>query len=268
VKARFGTLFGNVGALEGPPGLPTSLGAKLNTALRLAQGGNPCASAKVLGAFINHVEAKTDGMIPPETASLLIAQAQSLIDLLLQGVNCHNDRDRDGDGLGRRAEEVLGTDPRKADTDGDTLDDGFELLELGTDPLKIDTDGDGTPDVGEDPDQDGCTTGAESAPAALARMGGGRDPVYHWDFMDMWVNNDKDKVVNIIDVGALVQRFGAAGDPGGDPLDPPQALTGYHVSADRSPPIGPNLWNVGPPDGDINIIEVGLAVVQFGHNCN
>ena len=69
-------------------------------------------------------------------------------------------------------------------------------------------------------------------------------------------------------MGALVSRFAAAGDPAGDPMDPPQALTGYHVSADRSPPIGPNLWNAGPPDGTIDIIEIGLAVVQFGHNCS
>ena len=268
MNAKFDTLFGDVGTLEGPPGLQTSLGSKLNTALKLAQGGNPCASAKVLGAFINHLEAKAGRTIPSETASSLIAQAQSLIDQLLLGVNCHNDPDRDSDGLGRRAEEVLGTDPRNADTDGDTIGDGVEVLGLGTNPLIIDTDGDGTPDGGYDPDQDGCTTGAEAAPASEATHGGGRDPVYYWDFMDMWVNNDKDKVVNIIDIGALAQRFGAVGDPEGDPLDPPQALTGYHVSADRTAPVGPNLWNAGPPDGVINIIEIALTAVQFGHACN
>ena len=75
---------------------------------------------------------------------------------------------------------------------------------------------------------DGCADREEVAPVSLAAVGGGRDP-----------------------------------------LDPPQALTGYHVSADRSPPeVGANPWNAGPPDGFINVIEIGLAIVQFGHDCN
>ena len=116
-----------------------------------------------------------------------------------------------------------------------------------------------------DTDGDGCRDEQENGPDE--KLGGRRDPQYYWDFMDMWVNKQKDRRVNIIDVAALVQRFGGVGDLNGDPLDPPQALTGYHVSADRSPPIGPNPWNAGPPDGDINIIEIGLVVVQFGHTC-
>ena len=122
-------------------------------------------------------------------------------------------------------------------------------------------------DVDADDDNDGCTDAAELQPKSLATLGGGRDPHYYWDFMDQWVSKEKDRRVNIIDIAAIVNRFGAAGDPSGDPQDPPQELTGYHVSADRSPPIGPNVWNAGPPDGNINIIEIGLAVVQFGHSC-
>ena len=116
-----------------------------------------------------------------------------------------------------------------------------------------------------DSDGDGCTDFAEHG--TTAALGGQRDHLDYWDFMDMWVDERKDQRVDIIDIGALVQRFGGVGDPSGDPLDPPHALKGYHVSADRSPPIGPNLWNAGPPDGNINIIEVGLAVAQFGHTC-
>ncbi|MCH7717958.1 MAG: hypothetical protein IIB21_00670, partial [Chloroflexi bacterium] len=121
--------------------------------------------------------------------------------------------------------------------------------------------------AGGDKDQDGCTNERELLPKADAAIGGGRDPNYYWDFMDMWVNKQKDRRVNIIDIGVIVQRFGAVGDANGDPLDPPEALTGYHVSADRSPPIGVNLWNAGPPDGSINIIDIAAAVVQFGHTC-
>ena len=142
------------------------------------------------------------------------------------------------------------------DTDGDGLTDWSEVNNHGTDPVLPDS------------DLDGCADGAELESNSEAGKGGGRNPLSHWDFMDMWVNKDKDKVVNIIDLSALVQRLFTAGDPNGDPLDPPQALTGYHTSADRSAPIGPNLWNAGPPDGNINIIEIGLAVVQFGHDCS
>ena len=117
-----------------------------------------------------------------------------------------------------------------------------------------------------DADDDGCTDEQELGP--IASQGGMRDPFYYWDFMDMWVNKQKNRRVNILDIGAIVQRLFTVGDPGGDPLDPPQALTGYHVSADRSAPIGPNLWNAGPPDGNINILEVGLTVAQFGHDCS
>lgn len=45
--------------------------------------------------------------------------------------------DRDQDGLLSDYEEEIGTDPEKADSDGDGHDDGSEL-EAGTDPLDID----------------------------------------------------------------------------------------------------------------------------------
>ena len=55
--------------------------------------------------------------------------------------------DTDGDGL-TDGEEVLiyGTDPLCIDTDGDGLTDGEEVLTYGTDPLRWDTDGDGLSD--------------------------------------------------------------------------------------------------------------------------
>jgi len=31
--------------------------------------------------------------------------------------------------------------------------------------------------------------------------------------------------------------------------------------------MGMNPWNIGPPNGAINIIEIGFTVVQFGHSC-
>ena len=54
--------------------------------------------------------------------------------------------DSDGDGLTDVRERELGTDPFKADTDGDGVNDGLEVNVYGTNPLNVDTDGDGFPD--------------------------------------------------------------------------------------------------------------------------
>lgn len=57
--------------------------------------------------------------------------------------------DTDGDGLRDGDELVRGTDPRAADTDGDGLTDGEEVLRWHTNPLARDTDGDGLDDLEE-----------------------------------------------------------------------------------------------------------------------
>jgi hypothetical protein len=54
--------------------------------------------------------------------------------------------DTDNDGLNDEREIELGLDPGKADTDGDELNDGDEVLKYGTNPLNKDTDGDGYED--------------------------------------------------------------------------------------------------------------------------
>ncbi len=57
--------------------------------------------------------------------------------------------DTDHDGIDDQREKELGTDPRQADTDGDGLSDGEEVIVWKTDPLNPDTDGDGYPDAQE-----------------------------------------------------------------------------------------------------------------------
>ncbi|HCV42840.1 MAG TPA: hypothetical protein DGH68_05110, partial [Bacteroidetes bacterium] len=80
--------------------------------------------------------------------------------------------DDDGDRLTNGEEEKLGTDPTKADTDGDGLNDGDEAMKYKTDPLKADSDGDGLKDGEElntyktdpmkaDTDGDGLSDGDE-----------------------------------------------------------------------------------------------------------
>ena len=80
--------------------------------------------------------------------------------------------DDDKDGLTLDEEESLGTNPKKADTDGDGLSDGDEVNKYKTNPLNNDSDGDGLKDNDEifiyktnplasDTDNDGLSDGEE-----------------------------------------------------------------------------------------------------------
>lgn len=78
--------------------------------------------------------------------------------------------DPDGDGLSTLEEFELGTNPLEADTDGDLLDDGAEVLEHGTDPFLADTDGDFSLDgsevaAGRNPLDPNDKPGSELAPS-------------------------------------------------------------------------------------------------------
>ena len=80
--------------------------------------------------------------------------------------------DPDGDWLNNVDEYLNGTDPTQADTDGEGLLDGSEVVFTGTDPANADTDGDGMDDKWEidnglkpltpsghfDPDDDNLTS--------------------------------------------------------------------------------------------------------------
>ena len=90
--------------------------------------------------------------------------------ILAAGSNANADPDKDG--LITKVEKEIGTDPKKADTDGDGLNDGAEVNQYKTDPLKADSDGDGLNDGAEvnqyktdplkaDTDGDGLNDGAE-----------------------------------------------------------------------------------------------------------
>ena len=57
--------------------------------------------------------------------------------------------DADGDGLSLDWEMALHADPAKADTDGDGLTDGEEVIRYGADPLSTDSNHDGLPDYVE-----------------------------------------------------------------------------------------------------------------------
>lgn len=64
-------------------------------------------------------------------------------------VNGSGASDTDGDGLTKKEEKELGTDPGNPDSDGDGLKDGEEVNTYFTDPLNPDTDGDSLNDGNE-----------------------------------------------------------------------------------------------------------------------
>ena len=160
----------------------------------------------------------------------------------------------------------------KCDNDNDLLTNDQETFIYGTDPNNPDT------------DKDGCADGEEIL--FQPQFGGQRNPLYFWDFYDVWTRPDptnqpnlwvRDKVVNLPgDILGVASRFGAT-RPGGPPtkaqarteaLTPPTSPTGYHADYDRGQLNGPNPWNLAPPDGTINIPNDILGVAkQFGHSC-
>jgi hypothetical protein len=109
---------------------------------RLRFNSNIIGSDRFIELFVQEDDAAGDGDTvhsKPETVGYL---ASSPIDMT----------DTDGDGVENDYELFIHkTDPNVADTDGDGLEDGYELDPLHlTDPLKWDSDGDGAGDGHED----------------------------------------------------------------------------------------------------------------------
>ena len=133
-----------------------------------------------------------------------------------------------------------------------------------------DTDGDTVLNSDDpDDDNDGCTDEQELGDEPL--LGGRRNPHNFWDFFDA----DQDGAVAFGDFLLFVQHFGT-NDVGGtaqinrnsDPLTTPDLGPGsYHPLVDRGAVLGPNPWNVGPPDGAIGFGDFLALVSQFGHRC-
>ena len=164
--------------------------------------------------------------------------------------------DSDGDGLTNEyevAQDCLDplVDDGAADPDGDGLSN-LDEFGLGTDPCEVDT------------DQDGCSDGEEVAPKSEAAFGGGRNPLYFWDFFDPTRN----KAVGFTDFLALVARNHAVGDPTIDPLSDPPPPPAYHTRFDRGGQIpGGNLWEEQPANGSIGFSDFLSLVRQQRATC-
>lgn len=116
-----------------------------------------------------------------------------------------------------------------------------------------------------DSDGDGCSNGEESG--SVVWQGGQRDPQNSFDFYTVPIDGIKDNAVTVGDIFQIALRFGSTGDSSGSILlGPVPEAPAYHTSYDRTP-AGPEVWNLGPPDGSISVQDIFLAAAQFGHAC-
>ena len=173
------------------------------------------------------------------------------------------DPDDDNDGLPDDYENAHSClDPLLDDSADDPDGDGLSNLEefgLGTDPCEVDTDG------------DGCSDGEEVAPKSEDALGGGRNPLYFWDFFDPTRN----KAVGFTDFLALVARSGAVDfnktapiNRNTDPLSEPPPAPAYHPRFDRGGQIpGANLWEELPANGSIGFGDFLSLVRQDRATC-
>ncbi len=101
-----------------------------------------------------------------------------------------------------------------------------------------------------DTDGDGCPDADENGPDEF--LGGRRDYRNPWDYF----NPTNDGLNRIDDVLAVVDHyFLREGEPGYD-----------GGKYDRSY-VGPNDWNLGPPDGQVLVDDVLHAVKSYFHDC-
>jgi hypothetical protein len=133
-----------------------------------------------------------------------------------------------------------------------------------------DTDADGlTNDIDVDDDNDGCPDTRELS--FEPRLGGGRNPHDFWDFFDTPdMANARDHAVSVADIGRIVQRFGSSGSGTtvAEALAPPPSPPAYHAGFDRaSPTKSQTPWAAGPANGSVTVVDISVAVAQFGHSC-
>lgn len=161
-----------------------------------------------------------------------------------------NDRDSDNDGCDDYIEKVLGTDPLRADTDGDGLPDcgaedrnGDGILDnLDTDPTKPDTDGDGFPDG-----QDICPLSEENNKSCVIYNPGQVDPYA------ILKDSDRDGLNNSIETNGTgiytLDPPSGQTDPFDDDSDNDGLKDGIEVNRANTDPRNPDTDGDKIPDG-------------------
>jgi outer membrane protein OmpA-like peptidoglycan-associated protein len=155
-------------------------------------------------------------------------------------VNGYGASDKDEDGLTKREEQEIGTDPNNPDSDGDGLKDGEEVRVYITDPLNYDTDADalkdglevnkyGTDPVKADTDADMLTDGMEVNS-------------YKTDPLD----NDTDD--DLLDDGKEVNKYKT--DPLNADSDGDGLIDGNEINKYRTDPLSADTDGEGLNDGE------------------
>ncbi|MEM7246790.1 MAG: hypothetical protein AAF533_15670 [Acidobacteriota bacterium] len=177
-----------------------------------------------------------------------------------------DDFDLDMDGLPDVVETGLGLDPTMADSDGDGIDDGEEVLEgadgFATDPLDVDTDDDGIADgeelmLGTDPtDADSDADGLQDV-TELGRDMAIPDP----DGMGPFLGTDPAVFVPDADPASTTDPLNPDSDAGGVPDGIEDRNANGSVDAGEIDPTPGNAADDADRDGDDlpDVLEVALG---------
>jgi subtilisin family serine protease len=116
-------------------------------------------------------------------------------------------------------------------------------------------------DPNQDYDGDGCPNGKEFGQDE--RLGGRRNPLNQWDYFNP-THDGKNRVDDIL---AVVHQYNKNRYLPSPPNPPNTPNPDYTTATDRSF-VGPNLWNLGPPDGMQGVDDILYAVAQYRHDCS
>jgi hypothetical protein len=144
-----------------------------------------------------------------------------------------------------------GTEQRVLDVD----DDGTSETEDVVDVIDLTCDTAFTP---PESDGDGCHDFSEIG--SDEGRGGRRDNGNPNDYFNPTDDNEN----RIDDVLAVITQY-FDDDDDGNPGLPPYAA-GYDPDTDRTA-LGPNQWNLGPPNGEQRIDDVLAIIYQYFHDC-